>query len=585
MMKKVLIGLALVAIVGLAAGAFYLHTQKTDEQHQLDEQAAAQAIGPLIEQIDATMARTTPVSWVYDSEDTLLFAIRMSDGASATKVINDTIVEQIKAKHPEGVASYICRQYMIDNLMSNKTDYFFERFVSLLSSQKSEEDLVRYLTTIANYGRVIGLENAAVEYFSKDLAHLTSWQVNFLMFAYKNEDVDVMSYLTSAGMTQEQLDFVRSDARNAAFEAMLRAEIQKLGALQMSENSYTIKLSTSAAQQQAVQSSIDSAMKQYIDLASNGSYVVNASVAVLNNQTGLITAYVPGRSSTTEEFQMNTGAWANNFGALISRVAQPGQTQYSLQTVRLPNGDTTFKGTGQQWLDQELATGVSNSSTAVDILQQLKVMVLSSTPSLIQQVKDLGGQVVYEAPGPQIQPANNNTVLKLRQCFTEQGSEQTTMLSSVVKLSSGVVAFEMTSDYTVVILLGTGVIGGSMSTDQRNGLDSVIATVEESVRAFFPTPKTLMYARTEAMADEFAATYEANYQLLEKELGEQFEKLDAMVINSVDSRKAFETEYERLSAELKSLESFVSRQNYAQLVEDLYEIRQAKAEVILIYSV
>lgn len=588
MWKKVLLGLALVAVVGLAAGAFYLYTQKTEEQHGIDEAAAAQAVESLVQQIDTVMSRTTPVSWVYDADETLLFAIRMSDEASATKSVNESIMSKMKEKYPEGYASNICRQYIMDNVLSGKSDYFFECFTKALEARKTEEDLVKYLTTIAHYGQVNGLENAAVEYFNRDLAHLTSWQVDFLMYAYNQDTADTMAYLTSVGMTQEQLDFVRANVRNAAFEAMLRVEVQKLPAVQMSETSYTIKLSISAAQQQAVQAAIDNSMKQYIDIASNGSYVVNASVAVLNNQTGLITAYVPGRTSSAknpEEFEMNTAAWSNNFAALIQRVAQPGQTRYSLQTVKLPNGDTTFRGTGQQWEAQEMATGVSNSSTAIDVLQQLKVMVLSSTPSLIQQVKDLNGQTVYEAPGPQIQPANNNTVLKLRQCFTEDGVEQSNMLSSILKLSSGVVCFEMTYDYTVVVLLGTGVIGGEMPTTQRDSLDAAVASIEESVRGFFPTPKTLMYARTENMASEFTATYDTNYELLAEGLGEKFEKLDAMPINSVDTRKAFETEYERLSAELSSLEDFVSSKDYAWLVEDLYEIRQAKAEVILIYSV
>lgn len=587
-MKKVLIGLALVAIIGLAAGAFYFYSQERDEQHQADEAEAAQVTESLVQSIDAVLAKTTPVSWVYDADDTLLFAIRVSDEASATKTVNDVILNKVKEKYPEGMASYICRQYIISNALAGRSDYFFNCFVWNLSERKSEEDLARYLTTIAVYGGTQGLENAAVEYFNRDVAHLTSWQVDFLMYAYGLETADIVAYLTSVGMTQEQLDFVRTNVRNAALEAILRNEIQKLGTVAMSTNSYTIRLSLSAPQQQAVQSSVDDSMKSFIDLTSNGSYVVNASVAVLDNQTGLITAYVPGRTSSAkvqEEFQMNTGAWGNNFSALIARIAKSGQTRYSLQTVMLPNGDTTFKSTEQQWDAQELATGVSDSSTAIDVLQQLKVMVLSSAPSLIQQVKDLNGQVVYEAPGPEIQPASNNTVLKLRQCFTEDGADQAATLSSVVKLPSGVICFEMTRYYTTVVLLGTGVISGDVETSQRDTLLTAVEAIEKDVRGFFPTPKALMYARTEGVANELSLTYEANFELLSEGLGEKLKALEAMEINSVETRKAFEQEYEKLSTELKSLESFVSKKNHAELVEDLYEIRQARAEVILIYSV
>lgn len=87
------------------------------------------------------------------------------------------------------------------------------------------------------------------------------------------------------------------------------------------------------------------------------------------------------------------------------------------------------------------------------------------------------------------------------------------------------------------------------------------------------------------MADEFAATYAANYALLSVGLGEKFANLEAMPIESSATRREFEAEYERLSAELQSLESFVSRKDYAELTAQLYEIRQARAESILQYSV
>lgn len=587
-MKKVLLGLALVAILAIAAGAFYLYYQKSEEQHSRDEAEAAQVVSQITQTIESTLQQNTPVSWVYDAEDTLLFAIRVSDEASATQVVPEAIATALRSKYPEGFAMRIVRDTMVERSLADKSDYFVEKCVSGLEAAFDENDLMRYLTTIAVYGDVNGLENAAVEYFTRETGKLNSDQAGFLAYAYNNPGASTTEYLTQAGKTAEQLDFTRSNVRNAALESLLRNEVQKLPEVQMGTTSYTVRLSLAAAQQQAMQANIDTAMRQYIDLSSNGSYVLNASVAVLDNATGLITAYIPGRTSAAQnpqEFQMNIATWSDNFLALISRIAQPGQTQYSLQTVKLPNGDTTFVGTGQQWDNQTLSTGVASSGTAIDVLQKIKVMVLSSSPSLIQQVKDLTGEVVYSAPGPEIQPANNKTVLKLRQCFVEDGVESATTLSSQLQLSSGVVCFEMTRDYTVVVLLGSGVIGGDVSSDTRATLVDVASSIITDVRAFFPTPKTMMYARTAEMADEFTATYDANYTLLEEGLGEKFEKLEAMVIDSSATRRTFETEYERLSAELNSLESFVSKRDYTWLVEDLYEIRQGKAEDILKYSV
>lgn len=587
-MKKVLIGLALVAILGAAAGAFYFYNQKQEEDHAADEVAAAQVVAELVQRVEQTLQQTTPVSWVYDADETLLFAIRASDEASATKVVPEMIAKGMRTRYPEGFATRLFRDYMVENQMGSMSDYFVNYGVSQLQEQLSEEDLMRYYTTIAVYGQVNGLENAAVEYFNRDLARCNSWQYGFLEYAYNNPEANTTEYLAQVGKTAEQAEFLQNNVKNAALESLLRNEVQKMPSVSMGTTSYAVKLSVAANQQQVLQASVDSYMRQFIDLSSNGTYTVNASVAVLDNITGLITAYIPGRTSSAanpQEFMMNSSIWFENFDALIQRIAQPGQTRYSLQTVKLPNGDFTFVGTGQQWDEQELATGVSRTSTAIDVLQKIKVMVLSSSPSLIQQVKDLNGNLIYNAPNPQIQPANNKTVLKLRQCFTEDGEESTVTLGSQLLLPAGIISFEMTREYTVVVLLGSGVIGGEVTSATRDALQGVTTSIIEDVKAFFPTPKTAMYARTQEMADEFAATYAANYALLSAGLGEKFAKLEAMPVESSATRREFEAEYERLSAELKSLESFVSKKDYAELGEQLYEIKQAKADLLLQYSV
>lgn len=587
-MKKVLLGLALVAVAVLAAGAFYLYSQKQGEDREADEAAAAQVVAELTAEINSVLQKTTPVSWVYDADDTVLFAIRVSDEASATQSVPSPVVQGLREMYPEGFAGVIFSQLMSTGKYQSGSDYFVDCAIKALTGAVSETDMMRYLTTIAVYGKVTGLENAATTYFNRDLAHLNSWQYAFLVYAYNNPNATTTDYLTSIGKTADQVDFFQDKVRNSALEALLRSEVQKIPEVQIGTESYTIKLALSLAQQQAVQSSVDSYLRSQIELSSNGSYVINASVAVMNNATGLITVYVPGRTATTanaKEFAMNTDVWSDNFTALISRIARPGQTRYSLQAVKLPNGDTTFVGTDQQWREQQLATGVSDTGTAVDILKKIKVMVLSSEPSLVQQVKSLSGTVVYEATAPVIQPSNNVTVLKLRQCFAEEGVDSTVTLGSSLQISSGIVSFEMTRDYTVVVLLGSGVIGKEISSETKSSLVGIAASIIKDVKAFFPTPRAAMFARTQEIAEEFATTYEANYALLAEGLGEKFEALRLMPIVSFDTRRAFESEYERLSAELKSLESFVSRESYATLNQDLYEIRQERAEAILKYSV
>lgn len=587
-MRKVLLGLALVAVLGLAAGAFYFYSQSNNENRQADETEAAQVAEELAQTISVTLQKNTPVSWVYDIDDTLLFALRVSDETSATSVVPEPVAQGLRTKYPPGIALSIFRNAMVEKQLADKSDYFIEYGVKCLQEKVTENDMLRYLTTLGTYGKVVGLENAALTFFNRDLEQLNSWQAEFLAYAYNNPEASVVTYLAESGTASEQLEFIQNNIRNSALESMIRVELQNIPEVKTSGASYTIRLSLSMSRQQSLQSTVDTAMRSFIDLASNGTYAINASVAVLDNTTGLITAYIPGRTTnsvTSTEFEMNTATWDENYIALISRIAQPGQTKYSLQSVKLPNGDFTFESTGQQWESQELAVGVSGSNTAIDILQRIKVILLSSSPSLIQQVKDLTGQVVYEAPGPEIQPANNKTVLKLRQCFVEDGAETSKMLNSILPLSSGVVSFEMTREYTAVVLLGSGVIGGEVSVDKRDSLNGVLDTILSDIRSFFPTPKTVIYARTPEMAEEFAATYTSNYDLLSEGLGEKFEKLAAMVIDSSATRRAFESEYESLSAELKALESFVSAEDYAQLEADLYTIRQSKAEDILRYSV
>ena len=130
-MKKVLIGLTLVAIIGAAAGAFYLYTQDQAEKRSADEAAAAQVVSELVQRIEETLQKNTPVSWVYDADETLLFAIRVSDEASATKSVPTAIEEGLRKRYPEGFATRIYRNMMVEKQLGDKSDYFVEYGVSL----------------------------------------------------------------------------------------------------------------------------------------------------------------------------------------------------------------------------------------------------------------------------------------------------------------------------------------------------------------------------------------------------------------------------------------------------------------------
>lgn len=588
-MKKVIIGfVALVAILGVAAGAAYLYLDKDTGDKQADAVAAAQDATKFAAKISEVLSKETPVSWVYDADDELMFAVRVSDETSATKVLPSYFEEKLRAKCGSNIYSYAFNKWLSENGRGAVSDRYMTTALSLLETEVSETDLLRYLSTDVMYGGVRGLENAAITYFNREATKLSSYQYDFLLYCFGASSVDTVEYLAATGLSADQLAFKRTDISYMALETMLREELLNIPDVKVGLHSYMIKLSLSAAHQQSLQSCVDNVMKSYIGLAADGSYVVNTSVALMDNKTGFVTAYVPGRTVSTdydEEFSMNIGLWFDNFDKLVALVAPSGSTKFTLQEIVSTNGERSYSSADELWDKQTLANGVAKNKTAIDVLQKIKVMMMSSSTSMIQQVKKTDGTLVYKADAPVFQPSNNVTVLKLRSCFADDFAETTNVIGSALSMSTGVVGFEMTNNYTIVVLVGSGAVGSVLSNENRNNAASTVTAIMDTARTFFAEPTSPIYVETEGVKNELAATYEHNYNMLMEDLERKFEELAAIEVVSTDTRKAFESAYEKLSLELTKLAKYISAERFNELGIRLYTIRQERAAAILKYSV
>lgn len=594
----VLAFLVLLIIAGIGGTTAYFLYQKnlqTREEQQIEAEAA-QVADDLINVINESLAKTEPISWVYDADDTLLFAIRTASEATVTKSIPTNIAEKISAKYSRPLSTEVLYQYLIKNDMQEKaTDSFLSLGSVYLSNKLDDTKLLQYLTTNATYGTVQGLESAAVEYFGKEFKDLNVSQQDFLVYAYNNKEALETEYMSQSGTPAEQLQFIDTNTTSKLLRYTVQTELNNIinstGSIskeKLSEQSYTIKLSISMAQQQAMQSILDEQLRSYITLSSNGHYTIDASVAVLNNSTGLITSFVPSRTSRLQDsqvFSMNVGSWIDNFDKLTQRIAIPGQTVYSLQETKTSNGDTIYMGTDQQWDQQELVTAMDSYATSLQILDKVKTLVLDSPTSMIQQIKDLTDTVIYESEAPTLKQASDLNVLKLRQMFVEDPTKASKTLSSSIILSAGVLSFQVTQDYTVVVFLGSSVLGEGLSSDTKSELLTSVKSIVDKVKTFYPTPKANMFVVTEDVSSEMESSYASNDELVSKGIGEDLQHLSEIVIDSVDNRKLFESEYDLVAAELITLKSYLLPIKYSELEKELQSIRQERTEAILKYSV
>lgn len=555
------------------------------QQHQYNErvhQLLNQTDG-MYEEITEVLSSKSPSTWVYDRDENLVMTLRVSDKLQSVNALPKRFQEGILQKLNAQVEGIVVSEWMNENSLVS-TPELNDAFL-LRIKEFSSEDLLKYLAITSTYGADFkGIVNATNGYFGTDIDKLTDEQIDFLIYTFRNESVDLEQYFADTNTNEQRLGLILYSAERSALRNYIIEELNSIDGIDISKENYLVKLTISTQQSSILQSIVDNSMRQLIDLNSDGSYAYDCSVAVVDKATGYIRAFIPGRTSSKKSnkvFSMNTLNFLPNFSALIGELSKDSTFGFSLKEITTPKGDKEIKS-----LKELYEQGLLSSGTNYGLYDSIALMKLlygemqgSCNLSMVHQVTTMEGKSLYISDTDSPLECNN---YRICQFFSDEENTETNF-GETYYLDTGYVSFYSTADYTVLVLAGCGALGGSVGDTSRQVLESTVMEILAATSKFYPTPIVKLWSM-DSLTEEIAECYLTNESYVRNLFEEKFTILSSIEINSYINRTKFEDLYEELSKFLDYYQTFVSAECSTELLQTLQSLRVERMEALVHYS-
>lgn len=581
-LKVAIVAVIVIAIVG--AIAYFGYNWYQDKQYEDKVNAVAAGATGIVDDINAVLASNAPSTWVYDRDENLIMTLKTSEALQAVDTVPEVLSQAIVQKSNGDVVGTIVSEYLYSKAIAVE-DGVYDGYRRCLQTNISQQDMIRFLATTSMYaGTYTGASDASFNYFGVSLSQLNADQQEFIAYTYRNEDADIEQYMQDKNTNEERLGLVIFQSEYSAVRSKLLQELESIEGVDVAQNSYMIKLSTSTQQQSILQTAIDQGMRQLIDLNADGTYAFDCSVVLVDRNSGYVRAYIPGRSCSVlnaKPFMMNVLNYRDNFATLYQQLLDKYSFGFTLREVTKPNGDKELQSLEQLFYSQGLAS--SKSLDLVDSITLLRSLYAESERftgvTMIHQVLDTQGQTLYRASGKSVLDINNNN---LCQFFSTDNDLK--YFSNMFDMDTGVVYFKSTADYTAVIIAGSGAVGGTVTTDQRVQLHSMIENLDKAIAGFYPTPVNPVWNGA-GMDSAMSVCHMQNQKYVETAFTSELDALSAIVVDSYTTRVEFENKYESINKFISDYEVFVGEVYADGLREALQAIRLERAEVLMRYSV
>lgn len=586
MRKKRLILIAAVALIVLIAGAvgvFYFQKQKEAAEHEALLQSIAQGADDVVDAVNSALKANAPTTWVYDRDNNLMFTIKLTDAIQSISTLPSILADKVSQSATLTPEQLIVQEFLKEKGVGLGGDTE-AGYIRRVQSDISRDDALRYLAITSTYGGIyVGATDAANNYFGKTLDLLNDSQLTFIAEAYRNDTLNVEQYLEEHSLSREKLGLIDIGFDSAAIRSHVLSELEALPVLKLRERSYNVKLTLSTSQQASLQSVLDTGTRQLIDLNADGTYAMDASVVVVDGNTGFIRAMLPCRSSSKPAatvFKLNGLGFIDNTLALLATLEKDNVTGNSLVAVQKDNGDIEYHSVSELYENLTLSSKSTNKSVgAVDVVNLLFSQEEDYLGiSMISEVKEVGGNTVYAAKGSTGLQKLNSKVCEFFDC--NQGQ---IMFGTDYSLSTGIVSFQKTADYVVAFVGGTGAVGGSSTSAERDLLLKTSENIRSLVASLYPTPTSKIWAPTPG--EVVAYVYEENFKLVGMPIFDGVTALLDLPINSRETRQDWEAIYSQFQKLIADNTKYFGEVRAAQLNERLESARNARSQELLKYSV
>lgn len=595
-MKKKAILIAIIALVvlfGGVAGAKFFLEEKVKTEHEATISSIAQGADDIVASIRNVLQSKAPTTWVYDRDMNLIMTVKLSNALQGVAVVPDEIAASIVASG--NLPRIVAQEYLVNAGVTDPDS--LEGYSRRVQVEFSQEELVRYLASSSNFGgNYTGLTDAASNIFGVSVEKLSAVQSRYLAYTYRNESATVDDFLLrNEDVTLEQLHTLTGQEAYRALRELILEELQEIQGVDMKSTSYNVQITLSSQQQTKLQNLIDLEMRQLIELNSDGTYAVDCSAMVIDNN-GRIRAYAPRRSSNIRAnsvFKLNSLNFADNLTQLIKDLSVKDACWLTLQKVKTPNGDTVYLSLA----DLFSTLALSNSSdvsglSAKDVVE----LMYSQNPSypgfgIIHEVQTIDGSIIYTWPSNRLGDFDvlpgivDSTVLnashKVYEFFSED-KDRHTAWGFDVPIGTGIVSFHHTSNYTIAIVTGTAALGGSVNATTRETLSGIISKICEDVRTDYPTEGKILWPS--GFEDLISLAYTHNAELVKPLYDKALGTLTQVQINSVDARRSWESAYKAVVSLLQQYQEYLSPATVSEWMSAVDANRKANAEALLRYS-
>lgn len=575
---------ATVAIIGAVAAKVFLD-RKQQEEYEAQVVGVAQNANDIVEAVNSALTSTAPTTWVYDSEENLLMTIKLSSTLQSVATVPSALFDKIVEDSNGDPYTLIVTEFLssTNRIASGAT---LDGYIHRVRSEFQDSDLIRYLAITSTYGgQYTGLEDAANNYFGESSSRLNDAQQQFIAYTYRDSSATPEAYIASTGISAERMGFFVQGNTASTIKSIVVEQLSSIQGIDLNSTSYSVKTTLSSQHMSAYQSILDSSMRQLIDLNADGSYALNCSVAVVDKMTGFVRAYIPSRSSNTgtqSYFQLNSMQYVGNWQALMEQFSIPYTYGFSLREITKSNGDKELRTVSELFEEQELSDVAGDGFLTPLSLANLIYSGNSTYRgiSFIYQVIDESGMTVYRSDGVSVLTFDNPMVSE----YFSEDSTTRTMYGDVMDLSTGCVAFRSTKSYDIFIVAGSGAIGGSVTSANREILHDAITALEDSVAKLYPTPDVTIWDAT-SLAVNKPKAFDANFLLVQPKVQTMLEDLEKIEIDSSDARKEFEAQYDSILQYIATYRECIGDAYADRLKSVLSEVRLDRALLLTMYSV
>lgn len=585
--------IALVVLIGGVAGAKIFLAEKAKQEQETRISTIAQGADDVVSTVRSVLTSKAPTTWVYDRDMNLIMTVKVSNATQAVTQVPESVATAITSSG--NLAQLVAKEYL-ESIAITDADSL-TGYTRRVQSEFSQEELINYLASSSPFaGNYVGLTDAAANVFGVTVEKLSVIQARYLAYAYRNEDATVDDFLLqNTDVTLEQLHTLSGQEGYRALRELILEELQEIPEVDLKSTSYNVQITLSSQQQAKLQNLIDQEMRQLIELNSDGSYAVDCSAVVIDNN-GRIRAYAPRRSTnirTSTAFQLNSLNFTGNLVQLIKDLNVPDSCWLTLREVKTPNGDIVYRTLAE--LFNTLALSSASNTENISACDVVEVLYSQNSTypgfGVIHEVQTLEGTTVYTWPSNRagdfdvlpgvVDSTVMNTSHKVYEFFSKDKAGHT-IWGFDVPLSTGIVSFRHTSNYTVAIITGTAALGGGISGGTRDTLSAIVDKIYSNVSANYPTEgKVLWPSGFEGL---ISSAYSHNAELVQPLYDRALGALTQIQITSVDARRSWETAYKTVISLLQQYQEYLAPATVDEWMAAVDANRKVNAEVLLRYS-